>query len=68
MSNKKRDEISQKILKRLDEMERRMSWLSRKTDIPYGTLYSSLVQKVCLLSESNLEKISEVLDISLTIK
>lgn len=66
MAKEKREEISKMVFDKLDEIERNLSWLSRKANIPYGTLYSTLVQKTCMLSESNLEKINKVLEIKLT--
>lgn len=41
--------------------ERDLSWLQKKTEIPYGTLYSCFVEKRFKISEENLTKINEVL-------
>ena len=49
------------ILDHLKEIERDLAWLSRKTDIPYGTLYSCFTHRLFKLSEDNLSKINEVL-------
>ena len=49
------------LLLHLEEIERNLSWLSEKTQIPYPTLYSVFKQKHFALSEKNLEKINNVL-------
>jgi predicted transcriptional regulator len=49
------------ILKKLEEMERGISWLGKKTDIPYATLYDCLIKKGFNISLMNLYKINEVL-------
>lgn len=58
---KKRDEMAEKIFKRLNEEERRLSWLSKKTGISYATLYNCLVHRISSFSETNLIKINDVL-------
>jgi predicted transcriptional regulator len=50
------------ILLHLEQIERPLSWLSDKTEIPYPTLYSVLKQRTFALSDSNLAKINRVLD------
>ena len=50
------------IIEKLREMERNISWLNKKTDIPYATLYDCLVRKGFKLSWKNLEKINKILD------
>lgn len=49
------------IKEELDKIERDWSWLSRKTEIPYATIYSCFVQRLFKLSEKNLKLINEVL-------
>jgi predicted transcriptional regulator len=49
------------VLLHLEEIERNLSWLSEKTQIPYPTLYSVFKQKHFSLSDKNLEKINNVL-------
>jgi predicted transcriptional regulator len=44
-----------------DVAERDLGWLAKKTDIPYGTLYSIFKQKTVKLSEEKKAKINEVL-------
>lgn len=44
----------------LEEIERDWAWLSRKTDIPYATIYSCFVQRLFKVSEDNLDKINEL--------
>lgn len=55
------DDIRDLILQELEKQERRIAWLVKKTDIPYGTLYASLIQRTCQVSAENLEKINNVL-------
>lgn len=54
--------VKDKILLHLEEIERPLAWLSRKTNIPYGSLYSIFIHRIMVLSDSNLEKINKVLD------
>jgi predicted transcriptional regulator len=54
------------VLLHLEEIERNLSWLSEKTQIPYPTLYSVFKQKHFALSEKNLEKINGVLGTDFT--
>jgi predicted transcriptional regulator len=49
------------VLLHLEEIERNLSWLSEKTQIPYPTLYSVFKQKHFSLSDKNLDKINNVL-------
>ena len=59
---KKHSNIKDEILLYLQEIERPMSWLSRKTEIPYGTLYAIFVQRIMNLSDKYLIKINKALD------
>jgi predicted transcriptional regulator len=54
--------VKDAILLHLEQIERPLSWLSDKTEIPYPTLYSVLKQRTFSLSEKNLEKINKVLE------
>jgi hypothetical protein len=54
------------VLLHLEEIERNLSWLSEKTQIPYPTLYSVFKQKHFALSEKNLEKINNVFGTNFT--
>lgn len=49
------------ILQHLKEIERDLAWLSRKTEIAYGTLYSCFTHRLFKISEDNLKKINNVL-------
>ena len=49
------------VLLHLEEIERNLSWLSEKTQIPYPTLYSVFKQEHFSLSDKNLDKINNVL-------
>lgn len=59
---KQKNNVRDEILAYLEKEERNMAWLSRKTDIPYGSLYSIFVHRIMSLSDSNLAKINRVLD------
>jgi hypothetical protein len=59
-------DVRDAILLHLDEIERNLSWLSEKTEIPYPTLYSVFKQKHFALSEKNLEKINNVIGTDFT--
>lgn len=58
-----RDSINDK----LTELERNLSWLQRKTGIPYGSLYSIIVQKVMDLKQDNLDLINAALKTDFTL-
>jgi predicted transcriptional regulator len=48
----------QKILKHLEFEDLTLAWLSRKTDIPYGTLYSIFVENRIPLTQERLNLIN----------
>lgn len=48
----------QKILKHLLVEDLKMAWLSRKTDIPYGTLYSIFTENRIPLTQERLNLIN----------
>ena len=50
--------VKDEILLYLETEERNLAWLSRKTDIPYGSLYSIFIHRIMVLSDSNLAKIN----------
>jgi len=54
------------ILLHLEAEERPLAWLSRKTEIPYPTLYSIFIQRIMNLSDKNLEKINEAMGTDFT--
>lgn len=54
--------IKDNILLHLEAEERTLAWLSRKTEIPYPTLYSIFIQRIMNLSDKNLTTINKVLD------
>jgi len=67
MATKKNDttiDVRDKIIQALSEKERSLAWLSRKTEIAYGTLYSCFTHRLFQLSEDNLKKINAVLGTS----
>jgi hypothetical protein len=57
-----KENIKDLILLHLEEEERPLAWLSRKTEIPYPTLYSIFVQRIMNLSDKNLAKINEAME------
>jgi hypothetical protein len=46
--------VKDEILLYLEQEERPLAWLSRKTEIPYPTLYSIFIQRIMNLSDTNL--------------
>ena len=54
--------VKDKILLHLEKEERNMAWLARKTDIPYGSLYSILVHRIMVLTDDHLNKINETME------
>ena len=62
MEKKPPQDVRDAILLHLEEIERPLSWLSDKTEIPYPTLYSVLKQRTFAMSDKNIGKINKVLD------
>lgn len=62
MEKKPPQDVRDAILLHLEEIERPLSWLSDKTEIPYPTLYSVLKQRTFAMSDRNIGKINRVLD------
>ena len=58
--------VKDSILLHLEAEERPLAWLSRKTEIPYPTLYSIFIQRIMNLSDKNLDKINEVMGTDFT--
>jgi hypothetical protein len=54
--------VKDEILLYLEQEERPLAWLSRKTEIPYPTLYSIFIQRIMNLSDTNLGKINKAMD------
>jgi hypothetical protein len=54
--------VKDKILLHLEAEERPLAWLSRKTEIPYPTLYSIFIHKIMNLSDKNLDKINKAME------
>ena len=54
--------VKDEILLYLEEQERPLAWLSRKSEIPYPTLYSIFIQRIMNLSDTNLAKINKAMD------
>ena len=54
--------VKDEILLYLETEERNLAWLSRKTDIPYGSLYSIFIHRIMVLSDTNIAKINRALD------
>lgn len=49
----------EKIAKHLEFEDRDWAWLSRKTDIPYGTIYGIFVQNTVELNRERLNLIND---------
>ena len=62
MENKEKIDLRDAILLHLEQIERPMSWLSDKADIPYPTIYALLKQRTFAISDRNLAKINRALD------
>lgn len=62
----KHSNVKDQILLHLEQIERPMAWLSRKSGIKYGTLYSILIQRIMNLSDKNLVKINKAMGTSFT--
>ena len=58
----KNSNVKDEIILYLEQEERPLAWLSRKTEIPYPTLYSIFIQRIMNLSDKNLATINKVLD------
>jgi hypothetical protein len=56
-----KENVKDLILLHLEEEERPLAWLSRKTEIPYPTLYSIFVQRIMNLSDDNLAKVNKAM-------
>jgi len=54
------------ILLELEQQERPLAWLSRKSEIPYGTLYGILIHRIMNLSDDNLTKINKAMGTDFT--
>lgn len=50
------------IIEKLKHEERSLAWLSRKAEIPYGTLYTNFVHRTFQVSQENLNKINIILE------
>jgi hypothetical protein len=57
----KNSNVKDLILLHLQEIERPMAWLSRKSGIKYGTLYAIFVQRIMNLSDKNLAKVNKAM-------
>jgi hypothetical protein len=62
MPKKEKLDIRDEILNKLKEIDRPLAWLSKKTEIPYPTLYSVFKQRIFNLSDENKQKINKALD------
>jgi hypothetical protein len=56
-----KENVKDLILLHLEAEERPLAWLSRKTEIPYPTLYSIFVQRIMNLSDDNLAKVNKAM-------
>jgi hypothetical protein len=60
--SKEKTNVKDEILLYLENEERSLAWLARKTEIPYGSLYSIFIHRIMVLSDRNLAKINRALD------
>lgn len=68
MATKEKLAITELIMQHLKKEERTLAWLSRKSDIAYGTMYSIFVHQIVSLSEDKLEKINKALGTAFTMQ
>ena len=61
-----KENVKDLILLHLEAEERPLAWLSRKTEIPYPTLYSIFVQRIMNLSDDNLAKVNKAMGTDFT--
>jgi predicted transcriptional regulator len=54
------------ILLHLEQEERPLAWLARKSEVPYGTLYGILIHRIMNLSDDNLAKINKAMGTDFT--
>lgn len=59
--DKKEKNVLDLILDELGKQERDLAWLSRKTEIPYGTIYSIFTHRLFKLKQDKLNSINEAL-------
>lgn len=62
----KKQNVKDLILLKLEQEERPLAWLSRKTGIKYGTLYGILIHRIMNLSDDNLAKINKTIGTDFT--
>lgn len=67
MAVKTKIDVRDEIVSHIEEIERNLHWVGKKANIPYGTMYSTFVQKVMDLSQKNLDKINTVLSTDFTL-
>lgn len=67
MAIKEQESTVDLISEHLNKEERTLAWLSRKTDIAYGTMYSIFVHRIVSLSQDKLDKINEILGTKFTL-
>ncbi len=67
MAIKEKESTVDLITDHLEKEERTLAWLSRKIDIPYGTMYSIFVHRIVSLSQDKLDKINDALGTAFTL-
>jgi len=60
-SKEKVIDVRDAIMRRMKDEGRNLTWLSKKADISYNTVFSCLRKKLFSLSQENLDKINEAL-------
>jgi predicted transcriptional regulator len=62
----KKQNVKDLILLHLEQEERPLAWLARKSKVPYGTLYGILVHKIMNFSDDNLKKVNKAMGTDFT--
>jgi predicted transcriptional regulator len=62
----KKQNVKDLILLHLEQEERPLAWLARKSGVPYGTLYGILVHKIMNFSDDNLKKVNKAMGTDFT--
>lgn len=55
-------DVRDDIMEEIEKQERTVTWLSKKTGIPYTTMYNILKHKISSLDENQLRLINNILN------
>lgn len=56
------------IMEKMKDEGRSFSWLSKKTGIPYNTLYACIMRKSFSINQDNLSRINSALNTNYSVK